>query len=289
MAGHHHNENTNAANGNGWSPLGGQDAFGMPNDPFAPPQQAMQQLHITSQPQQNESTTTNHALSRQYQQQLQSINGGVSATTAASAPGSSARRPIQIIATSLAESKLLDNAFYYALMALPESFLPDGHYHQDSITLEDGVRRQEMFNAAVDAYIVAARQQGLESRSPIEIAVSAKIGPDGGPLHYICGGCGSATPERARLLWCNSCRAVPYCGEQCARMAYAQHHGVCGSMLTKPVLLSQVILRLGVEVYLTEGLTGRALALAVVNKLQAVQRSYQAARTAASAIGIIDE
>ena len=32
-------------------------------------------------------------------------------------------------------------------------FLPDGHYQQDSITLEDQQRRMELFNAAVDSYI----------------------------------------------------------------------------------------------------------------------------------------
>ena len=46
---------------------------------------------------------------------------------------------------------------------------------------------------------------------------------------------------------------------------------------------------MGVEVHLIHGLTGTALAHSVVRQLQAVQRSYQAARTAASAVGIIDE
>jgi hypothetical protein len=60
-------------------------------------------------------------------------------------------------------------------------------------------------------------------------------------------------------------------------------------MLTKPLLISQVVLRMGVEAHLVHGLTGTPLAHAVVRQLQAVQRSYQAARTAASAVGIIDE
>ena len=168
-------------------------------------------------------------------------------------------------------------------------FLPDGHYQQDSVTLEDGLRRQEMFNAAVDAYIAIATQQGLESRSPIEIAVAAKIGSDGGPLHYRCAACGVALAEKGRFLWCHGCRTVPFCGEQCARVSYAQHRAVCGSMLTKPILVSQVVLRMGIEAYVMHGVTGPALAQVVVRQLQAVQRSYQAARTAASAAGIIDE
>ena len=36
---------------------------------------------------------------------------------------------------------------------LQVDFLPDGHYQQDSITLEDQQRRMELFNAAVDSYI----------------------------------------------------------------------------------------------------------------------------------------
>ncbi len=39
-------------------------------------------------------------------------------------------------------------------------FLPDGHYQQDSITLEDQQRRMELFNAAVDSYI--AGKGGVE-------------------------------------------------------------------------------------------------------------------------------
>ena len=60
-------------------------------------------------------------------------------------------------------------------------------------------------------------------------------------------------------------------------------------MLTKPILVSQVVLRMGIEAYVMHGVTGPALAQVVVRQLQAVQRSYQAARTAASAAGIIDE
>ena len=59
-------------------------------------------------------------------------------------------------------------------------FLPDGHYQQDSITLEDQQRRMELFNAAVDSYVAA----GVDRRSQAEIECAAKIGLSGGPLYY---------------------------------------------------------------------------------------------------------
>jgi hypothetical protein len=202
-------------------------------------------------------------------------------------PGSPTARPVQAIAAALADAGLMEPAFFHALTRV--DFLPDGHYQQDSVTLEDGLRRQEVFNAAVDAYINAATAQGLDNRPLLDIAIIAKIGADGGPLHYRCAACGVPTPERARLVWCPGCRSVPFCGEGCARAAYAQHRAVCGSMLTKPLLISQVVLRMGVEAHVVHGLRGPALAAAVVRQLQAVQRSYQAARTAAAAAGIVDE
>lgn len=43
-------------------------------------------------------------------------------------------------------------------------FLPDGHYQQDSITLEDQQRRMELFNAAVDSYIAGGCGPGMGER-----------------------------------------------------------------------------------------------------------------------------
>jgi hypothetical protein len=43
-------------------------------------------------------------------------------------------------------------------------FLPDGHYQQDSITLEDQQQRMDLFNSAVDSYIageLACFSQGV--------------------------------------------------------------------------------------------------------------------------------
>jgi hypothetical protein len=46
--------------------------------------------------------------------------------------------------------------------------------------------------------------------------------------------------ERMRPSWCAGCKATPFCSQDCLRVLYAQHRGVCSSMLTKPLLPSQV-------------------------------------------------
>jgi hypothetical protein len=182
----------------------------------------------------------------------------------------------------------MDPAFFHALSAA--DFLPDGHYRQDTVTLEDGLRRAGAFNAAVDAYAAA----GVDGRPPGEVEAAAKIAPDGGPLFYRCAACSQPLSEggrggAARPLWCPSCRAAPFCSERCARLLAPQHRAVCGQLLTRPLLLSQVALRCGLEAHAVGGLQGPALAQAVVRQLTAVQRSYQAARTAASVSALIDE
>ncbi|EFN55227.1 hypothetical protein CHLNCDRAFT_134489 [Chlorella variabilis] len=97
---------------------------------------------------------------------------------AAAAAAQQQQKPLRAIAHTLLEGGLMDPAFYHALGQV--DFLPDGHYQQDSITLEDQQRRMELFNAAVDSYIAA----GVDRRSMLEIECAAKIGLSGGPLYY---------------------------------------------------------------------------------------------------------
>jgi hypothetical protein len=44
-------------------------------------------------------------------------------------------------------------------------------------------------------------------------------------------------------------QAVPFCGPDCHRLLYAQHRSVCGAALTRPLLPSQIALRMGLESY----------------------------------------
>jgi len=192
---------------------------------------------------------------------------------------------LRTVSATLFEGGLIDPAFFHAMSQA--DFIPDGHYHQDTVSLEDAARRQESWNAAVDAYIAA----GIDLRRDAQaICIAAKIGSDGGPLHYRCGCCGRALPEFPKPHWCNGCQALPFCGEACGRAAYARHSCVCGPALAKPLLPSQVALRIGVEVYMVQELTGTALQAAVMRRMGAVQRSFEAARTAAAAAaGVVDE
>eukprot|EP00887_Chlorella_sp_A99_P004904 scaffold4.g4904.t1 len=189
------------------------------------------------------------------------------------------QKPLRAIAQALLEGGLMDPAFYHALGQV--DFLPDGQYQQDSITLEDQQRRMEAFNAAVDSYIAA----GVDARSMIEIECAAKIGLTGGPLFYRCATCGNPMSDRMRPSWCAGCKATPFCSQECHRVLYAQHRAVCSSMLTKPLLPSQIALRMAVEIHTVHGLTGSALQQAVLRQMAAVQRSYQAAAAAAAAAG----
>ncbi|KAL4858921.1 hypothetical protein ACK3TF_001293 [Chlorella vulgaris] len=193
------------------------------------------------------------------------------------------QKPLRAIAHTLLEGGLMDPAFYHALGQV--DFLPDGHYQQDSITLEDQQRRMEVFNSAVDSYIAA----GVDRRSMLEIECAAKIGLSGGPLYYRCATCGNPMSERMRPSWCAGCKATPFCSQDCLRVLYAQHRGVCSSMLTKPLLPSQIALRMAVEVHTVHGAGGAALQQAVLRQMGAVQRSYQAAAAAAAAAGVVDE
>lgn len=229
------------------------------------------------------------ALQQQQQGQGQGQGQGqyssphMAASTAMAPHAAAPATPLHTVCTSLMEARLIDPAFFHA--ATQVDFLPDGHYQQDSVPLEDSARRQEQWNAAVDAYIAS----GMDPRSPAEICVAAKIGADGGPLHYHCACCVAPLPEHARPLWCPGCHSVPFCGEACGRAAYAQHRAVCGSARTRPLLASQVAVRLGIEAFVVQGMTGAALQASVMQRWNAVQRSYQAARTAAAAVGIVDD
>ena len=49
---------------------------------------------------------------------------------------------------------------------LQVDFLPDGHYQQDSITLEDQQRRMDLFNTAVESYIAGAVQGAVRQCCP---------------------------------------------------------------------------------------------------------------------------
>lgn len=55
-----------------------------------------------------------------------------------------------------------------------------------------------------------------------------------------CATCGNPMSERMRPSWCPGCKATPFCSQECHRVLYAQHRAVCSSMLTKPLLPSQV-------------------------------------------------
>ncbi|GAB4814432.1 hypothetical protein N2152v2_001478 [Parachlorella kessleri] len=193
------------------------------------------------------------------------------------------QKPVHVVAKTLLEYGLMDPAFYHALRQV--DFLPDGYYQQDTLTLEDQQRRMELFNAAVDSYIAA----GVDSRSMLEISCQAKIGLTGGPLYYRCATCGQPIPTEMRQRWCPVCKVTPFCSPECHHRLFQQHRGVCNSMLTKPLLPSQIALRIAVEIYNVHGLTGAALHQAILRQTAAVQRSYAAAAAAATVAGVVDE
>lgn len=43
-------------------------------------------------------------------------------------------------------------------------------------------------------------------------------------------------------------QVTPFCSPECHHRLYHQHRGVCSSMLTKPLLPSQIALRIALEV-----------------------------------------
>ncbi|RMZ57210.1 hypothetical protein APUTEX25_004044, partial [Auxenochlorella protothecoides] len=228
-------------------------------------------------------------------------------------------RPLRALAATLAEVGLLDPAFLHALGHA--DFLPDGHYQADTLTLEESQRRADLFNAAVDHYIQSGWQCGglcsgwgecgrehvgllwrreevetgrseasMDGRPQLEIEAAAKIGLDGGPLYYRCASCSTAVSEaRRQIVWCPGCKATPFCSGDCHRRLYPSHRGVCG-FWPRPLLPSQVALRMGLEAHMVRGLSGGALQGAVLRQMQAVQRSYQAAAVAAAAAtGVVGE
>ncbi|KFM23721.1 hypothetical protein F751_0935 [Auxenochlorella protothecoides] len=156
----------------------------------------------------------------------------------------------------------------------------------DTLTLEESQRRADLFNAAVDHYI----QTSMDGRPQLEIEAAAKIGLDGGPLYYRCASCSTAVSEaRRQIIWCPGCKATPFCSGDCHRRLYPSHRGVCG-FWPRPLLPSQVALRMGLEAHMVRGLSGGALQGAVLRQMQAVQRSYQAAAVAAAAAtGVVGE
>lgn len=112
-----------------------------------------------------------------------------------------------------------------------------------------------------------------------------------GPERCLCHGsfqdiarCPSTVPPK-NLPW----QATPFCSGDCHRRLYPSHRGVCG-FWPRPLLPSQVALRMGLEAHMVRGLSGGALQGAVLRQMQAVQRSYQAAAVAAAAAtGVVGE
>lgn len=95
-------------------------------------------------------------------------------------------------------------------MTAQVDFLPDGHYQQDSITLEDQQRRMEVFNSAVDSYIA-----GRVYRLPV------------------CGGCLSGC---CRCVWL-LVACLPVCLQSvCMTNQYAS--AVCGCSCCSGCLFS---------------------------------------------------